>query len=120
MAFTGTAVVTQVSDRKIRITGLSLAGSAVGTISLSGGTGEVLMPGGFQPVPYSLPGASGPVTVALQDSVEVNLVPVTSITTLVPIEVVKTGTTPVDFLITLTNTTSATTSALQEIYIEFH
>lgn len=117
MAFTGSATVVQVSDRKVRVTGLSLAGSAAGTISLHGGTGQVTLPAGFAPSPYT--NSEGAV-VAMQDSVEVSLVPVTAITTLVPISVVKTGTTPTDFLITLTNTTSATASAGQDIYIEFH
>lgn len=117
MAFTGTAVVTQISDRLVRVTGLSLAGSAAGTISLSGGTGQVLLPAGFKPTPYV--NGEGQ-SVSLQAAIEVSLTPVTSITTLVPIMAVKTGTDPADFLITFTNTTSATASALQDIYIAFH
>ncbi len=50
MAFTGTPVVTQVTDRLVRITGLSLAKSVAGTIGLNGdGTAGVQLPAGFQP-----------------------------------------------------------------------
>ncbi len=118
MAFTGSAVVKQVADNLVRITGLSLAGAAAGTIGLHGNSGSpgVVLPAGFQPKPYVSEG--GPVS--LQDSLEITMVPVTSIPTLVPIKAVKTGTDNTDFLFTLTNTTSGTASALVEIYIRHH
>lgn len=119
MAFTGTAVVTLVADNLVRITGLSLAGAAVGTIGLheNSGTPGVRLPASFKPKEYK---NAEHEDVSLQASLEVTMVPVTSITTQVPIMVVKTGTKPADALITLTNTTTATTSALVEIYIRHH
>lgn len=118
MAFTGSAVITQISERKVRITGLSLAGAAVGTLALSTGTtgGAVLLPAQFQPKPYNEFGA----IVGLIDSVQVSILPAGSVTTLVPIQCVKTGVTDELFLITLTNTTTATASAALEIYVEWH
>lgn len=117
MAFTGTATVKLVSDNLVRITGLSLAGAAVGTISLAEAAGaDVECPAAFKPRTYKSTGGA----VSLQDAVEVTLIPVTTITTLVPIMVVKTGTTLTNFVITLTNTTAATVSAVQEIWIRFH
>ena len=112
MAFTGVAVVTQVSDNLIRVTGLSLAGAAAGTIGLAEGAGEVDLPASFKPRPFG--------TSSLIESIEVSMVPVTSVTTLVPIMVVKTGATLAAFLMTFTNTTAATASAEVEIYIRFH
>jgi len=44
MAFTGAATTKIISDCKARITGLTLAGAAAGTISLSNGAGEVKLP----------------------------------------------------------------------------
>ncbi len=119
MAFTGTATVKLVSDNLVRITGLSLAGAAAGTISLQEGVGaEVECPAGFKPRTYK---SSGNTSVSLQDAVEVNvLVAGLGVTTQVPIACVKTGTTVAGFLITLTNTTAATTSASLEIYVRFH
>ena len=52
MPFTGTAVFEQISESIMRISGLSLASAAVGTISLSTGAGEETMPASFQPKPY--------------------------------------------------------------------
>lgn len=115
MAFTGTATVKLVSERKVRITGLSLASGASGTISLSGGTGDVKCPAEFKPSPYVVAAA-----VALQDSVQVTLGLVTAVATAIPVEVVKTGTTAADFLITLTNNHGSLASPDQEIYLEFH
>ncbi len=119
MAFTGSATVKLVSDSVVRITGLSLAGAASGTISLAEATGaDVECPAAFKPRTYV---SSGGVAVALQDAVEVLvLVGGLGVTTQVPIAVVKTGTTLAGFLITLTNTTAATASAALEIYIRFH
>jgi hypothetical protein len=118
MAFTGTATVVLVADNLVRITGLSLAGAAAGTISLAEGTGAgVELPAAFKPRPYVSGDDSA---VSLIDSVEVSMNVVTAVTTLVPITVVKTGTTLATFLITFTNTTVATASAGLEIYIRHH
>lgn len=47
MAFTGTAVVTSLGKNIIRITGLSLASSAAGTITDNGGGGDAELPTTF-------------------------------------------------------------------------
>ena len=47
MAFSGTAVVTAVGKDVIRITGLSLALAAAGTISNTGGGGDAVLPSTF-------------------------------------------------------------------------
>ena len=123
MAFTGAATQQMISDRKVRITGLALAGAAAGTISCSGGTGQVLLPAAFQPheYTYGATGVAGGADVNLAESIQVSYVDAAlGVVTRVPIACVKTGTKPVDFLITLTNTTAGTLSPNQEIYIEFH
>jgi hypothetical protein len=116
MAFTGSATILQVSDRKVRITGLSLASAAVGTISLSGGTGAVKLPHAFKASAY----VAEEHTVNLQDSIQASIIPTTAVATAIPVEIVKTGTTPTDFLISLTNNHGSLASPNLEIYIEFH
>jgi len=116
MAFTGVATIKQIADDIVRITGLSLAHGASGTISLSGGAGAVLLPAAFQPEPYGYEGA----TVSLQDSIDVTTTPATAVATAIPIQVAKSGTTLEDFLVTLTNNHGATDSPGLEIYVKFH
>lgn len=119
MAFTGTPVVVQVSDRKVRITGLSLVAAAAGTIALFGhaaGPG-VILPEGFAPSPYT---QSEGASISLQDSIQVSYVPDAAVATAIPLECVKTGTTAADFLATLTNNHASTTSPRIEIYVEWH
>lgn len=71
MAFTGTAVQKMVTEKLVRITGLSLAAGVTGTIGLFGDSGAgVQLPDAFNPVDYSInlpPGA----VVSLPDSVQV-------------------------------------------------
>jgi hypothetical protein len=118
MAFTGAAVVTLVADNLVRITGLSLLGAAEGTIALDEAVAAgVNLPAAFKPRRYVNGIAT---TVSLQDNIEISMVAVTAVTTLVPIQVVKTGSTLAGFLITMTNTTVATASAGLEIYIRHH
>ena len=52
MAFTGSPTFYEVSDRVIRVTGLSLAAGATGVIGLFGGAAEISLPDGFKPTPY--------------------------------------------------------------------
>lgn len=116
MAFTGTPALHRVSDGMVRLTGVSLAAGADGTISMDAGTGEVKF-GAAQGIapwePYE--------GVSLQTAVKVETNPVTDVSNFgIPIRVVKTGTDPSDFLITLTNDSAATASAELEIYISFH
>lgn len=118
MAFTGVATIVKVSDKKFRITGLSLAGDASGTIGFSDKTvaAEVsLVAPEWQPYRNAENDL-----ISLQDSVEARVGIVTDVTTPVPISVVKTGTDHGDFVITLHNDTAATVSAGLEIYVEFH
>jgi hypothetical protein len=112
MAFTGVAVVTKVSDREFRITGLSLANGAAGTIGLDGGTGDVDLVAGWA----AYAAAS---LVTLQDAIRVTI-GLAGVAAVAPaIQVVKTGTTVADFLATLTNG-GAAPSGDMEIYVEFH
>jgi hypothetical protein len=125
MAFTGTPVVKQVTDRQVRITGVSLAQGASGVIVLHPFTtppgGAVVLPVGFQPHTYEYANVPGLVT--LQDSISVLInVAATNVAVAVPIAVVKTGTLPTDFTITVTNPgiIEDPNSAALEIYIFFH
>lgn len=118
MAFTGTATVIPISDRIVRITGLSLAAGASGTIGLftASGTPGVKTPQSFQPAVYEYNTTS----VGLQSSIEVTSQPAAvGVATAVPISIVKTGTTNADFLATLTNT-SVVNSPDLEIMVRFH
>jgi hypothetical protein len=118
MAFTGQATIVKVSDRKFRITGLSLAGDASGTIGFSD---KDVAPEVELDAPEWKPYRNGEnALISLQDSVECRTQPVTDVTAAVPISVVKTGTDHGDFVITLHNDTAATVSAGLEIYVEFH
>ena|ERR1700690_2278917 len=117
MAFTGTPVVTQISDRKARITGVALAGAAVGTISFSGGSGQVLLSAAFQPHEYTYEGN----TITLADAVEVSARNASiGIATPVPIAITKQGVDPNNFLVQIVNLTASTLSPSLEIYVEFH
>ncbi len=121
MAFTGTPVVTQISDRQVRITGLSLASAAAGTIGLAGNTGPtpgVSLPASFNPSPYTY-GDNHPVT--LVDAVECTCESdAVGVATAIPLAVVKSGTTHADFLITITNTHGSLASPAQEIMVKYH
>lgn len=108
MAFTGTATVTKVSNSLVRITGLSLAAAAAGTIGLFGESGDVDLPDAFNPKDYG--------DVDLAESLEVSAHMVTAEAVAPALQVVKT-TGP--FLITMTNGGGAASGGL-EIYVRFH
>ncbi|MCC7024635.1 MAG: hypothetical protein IT338_17540 [Thermomicrobiales bacterium] len=117
MAFTGTAVKTQISDRCVRVTGLSLAAAASGLFGLFGSTvvGAEALPDGFNPKPYAYQGD----TIPLTESVRVtwNFVgdaPATA----VPLRIVKSGT-GLAFQIEVTNEDGAAATPEIEFYIEF-
>lgn len=77
----------------------------------------VRLPAAFHCGPYTYAGH----TVQLQDSIDCETQSAdTTDTGVVPIAIVKTGTTRDDFLITLTNTSVGADSAVQEIYVRFH
>lgn len=119
MAFTGSAVVQQVSDGVVRITGLSLASAASGTIGLFGNSGSpgVRLPDAFNPAPYVAEG----VAVPLAASLDVTVAPAAvGVATAIPFAVVKSGTTAADFLATITNTHGSLATPNLEIYVRFH
>lgn len=120
MAFTGTPVFQMISDRVVRLTGVSLASGAAGIVGLNGSTvvGAVQTPNQFKPEPYRY-GVANP-NVSLPESIRVTINPVTDVSNFaIPIRVVKTGTTTAGFAITFTNDEAAVTSPELEIYIEF-
>lgn len=117
MAFTGVAAIVMVSDRKARITGLSLAAAATGTISLFEGAGAVKLPEGLEWNRYR--NAFG-VEVELDSSIEVRATKAEAgLSTTEAVAIVKTGDGPADFLATLSNPDAAASGAL-EIWVEFH
>jgi len=118
MAFTGAATIKQVSERCVRVTGLSLAFGASGAFCLFGGTtpNALPLPRAFDPHDYLFEGE----LVTLLDSMRVTILPVADVAAFaVPIRVVKNNLDPVTFNIELTNDAAATNSAELEIEIEF-
>lgn len=122
MAFTGTPVVEVISESIVRITGVSLAGAASGTIALSTHAAgpDVRLPAIFQPKEYTGPDGSHIGLVAAIDVSVKNAA--TGIATPVPIAVVKTetGVDTTTWLATVTNLTSSTASPNLEIYVKYH
>lgn len=117
MAFTGTPVVEQLNDHKVRITGITLDILASGTVGLTGATGtppDITLPANFKPAAYTYNGAS----VSLQACVDARAQPVSSgpVTNL-PLSIAKTGTAVTDFRITFTNTNSGLATQTLEIYV---
>lgn len=111
MAFTGVATIKKVSEGLLRITGLSLAGGAAGTIGLFGGLGAVDLPQD----PTQDWDKQG--DVGLADAISLLINPVTDVAGYDElVRVVKTGETREAFLATLTNDDDAATPEL-EIYV---
>lgn len=120
MAFTGTATVVQVSDRMVRITGLSLASAAVGTIGLNGHTGStpgVTLPASFKTEHYTYAGADVPFQAAIECTAQAAA---TGVATAIPVAIVKSGTNLADFLISITNTHGSLATPALEIIVTFH
>lgn len=127
MAFTNPPKITLVADNLVRLSRtdseneFGLAEGDSGTIGLfeADPAAEVTLPEAFKPRDYV--NSLGD-TVALQDSIQVWITKTAfDLTTEVPITVVKTGTAPDDFLITLENTIGAEGGGCDfEIYIRFH
>lgn len=92
MAFTGRPVVTKVSDRKFRITGLTLAAGAFGDVGFTDNNLTPPSPDVALPAPEWQPyvNAEGQ-QVSLQDAIEARCNPLTDVTTPVPISIVKSG-----------------------------
>ena len=118
MAFTGVAVVKQVSDAIVRITGVSLANGATGNIGLFGKTvaPDVTLPASFIPKVYAFDG----VQVTLQDAISVEIWTAAGGTAVQnAYSIIKTGTTNLDFNIAIKNESAAVGPNL-EIYVKFH
>lgn len=116
MAFTGVAVIKEVSDGLVRITGLSLDGGAIGTIGLheaeipiQGVPPDIRLPAAFRPRRYTY---SDKRLVSLQDSVEVWFNYTLPGAVVAPISVVKSGVDPADFLVVMANTSAGPSSIL--------
>jgi hypothetical protein len=112
MAFTGAAVQVVVADDLVRITGLSLAASADGTIGLNGdATADVELPDNFNPTAYT--------GVTLSDAIQVSVVCVDAPTAaLGGLPVITKAEAP--FQITMTNPDGANASSEFEIWVRFH
>jgi hypothetical protein len=119
MAFTGVAAFNVIADGICRITGLSLAAGAAGTIGLTGGSGQVTLPAEFHAAQYTGPIAGVLVTTTASIDVETHDADTTT-----PIggsvRITKTGNSTTDFLATLTNMNLASATAALEIYVKFH
>lgn len=123
MAFTGTAAFQIVTQNLVRITGLSLAAGASGTIGLHRKTAaaEITIPAQFNPDVYTIDGGGGALnTVTLAESLDVSAKPnqTGGITVAVPCNIAKTGTTPEDFQASLANPSGGATQGL-EIFVRF-
>lgn len=126
MAFAHAPTITLVADNLVRLwlsdiseNFFGLAEGDSGTISLFEGAGEVVLPAAFKPRVYHSENATD---VTLQDSIQVEITnEAGGVILSSPIRVVKTGTTPANFLITLTNDAVAEVgSAVFELYVRFH
>ena len=116
MAFTGTPVVVQIADNLFRITGISLAAAATGTIGLVGGSGEIDLPAPSWDRYNNSLGQQ----IELDQSIQVTVVKAEAgLATTEAVAVVKTGDGPTDFLATLSNPDAAASGAL-EVYVRFH
>jgi len=118
MAFTGTATVKLVADNMVRITGLSLAAGAQGTISFAAGSGQVKLPANVEYMAYKV---SDGTTVQASDSVDVgSKLADSTFGAVAPIAITKVGVGATDFLATLTNQSLASATGQLEIYVKFH
>jgi hypothetical protein len=110
MSFLGTPVIDLVTPNLVRITGVSIPAQESFTIGLAGmnGTPDITLPPGFQ-----LP------TLPLVAAIRVSITPESAgpLTNLPP-SVQKSGTTPADFGVVITNTKVDLTTQTLEIYIE--
>jgi len=119
MAFTGTAVIKQVTDSMVRITGLSLASTANGTIGLFGAspTPGVELPDTFNVEHYKVNGQD----VSFSDAIDVTVkAAAVNVAQSIPVAIVKSGSSVADWKATLTNTHASLASPDLEIYVRFH
>lgn len=110
MPFTGNATFANVSRRLVRITGLSLAAGASGTIGLDGDvTADEQLPDQFNPTPYA--------DIDLAEAIEVSMVPVTDVANGMLVRVTKAL---APFQITLQNDDGMNASPELEIWVRYH
>lgn len=120
MSFIGTPVIEMINKNLARITGISLASQVSGTIGLpqaSGTPPDITLPSSFKAPTLSFEGDP----VSLQARIVVSLEPVSGAPgplTNLPPSIEKTGTTPEDFRITVTNTNTSLTTQALEIYVQ--
>jgi hypothetical protein len=124
MPFGGVPVIQQINDHTVRITGVDLASNVVvpgnnGTIALAGGpAADITLPATFK----AHVGSYGGNSVGLQESIDININPVSiNILTNLQPSVAKTGGVAdvSDFLITITNLSATLTTQTLEIVIAF-
>lgn len=125
MAFTGTPNIAVPTRSVVQITGLSLAASASGTISLSQGGGDVALPASIQWSPYG--GEDDDVGVGadiidLAESVEVSITQSGMIaTSSQKLNVTKAnGLDPATFAITIANVDVVNATGNLEIRLRYH
>jgi hypothetical protein len=119
MAFLGTPIGELVTPNLFRITGVSLAAQASATIGLAGASethpAGIILPPGFLPPSFQ----GQPVDLA--SGIRVSIAPVSGAPgpfTNLPPSIEKTGATPSDFQILITNTKVDLTTQTLEIYVE--
>jgi hypothetical protein len=114
MAWTGVATVEKISDSVLRITGLSLAADASGTMGFLDETiaADVEWP--------ALPDWQRRTGLGFADLIEARMTITTDVTAPVPVSVAKSGVDQTDFLLTFHNDTAADDSGVLEIWIVFH
>lgn len=118
MAFTGAAVFKVISGNKVRITGLSLAAAAAGTISLHNGNGEVKLPASCKWDAFK--NGEGHQVLPLE-AIQASFQKVAADTHSVVVSQGKAGAAVdgSDFLVTLTNSDAANPCPGLEIYLEY-
>jgi hypothetical protein len=112
MAFTGSAVFEQISERCVKIAGLSLASGAAGTISLSTGAGEETLPASFQPKPYGDVDLIEGMWLTYEVTTDVN-------NAALNLRTVKTLPAS-EWLVTITNDDGVNATGVLFIYVHFH
>ncbi len=113
MAFTGTPVVTSLGKNIVRITGLSLAAAAAGTIGLAGGAGQVSLPSSF---PSSVDAQAQANGLSMTDMVELRFQRGVGGTQAAKLNVDKAA---APFLLTITNPDGANVSGPLDIYVQY-
>ena len=112
------ATAVKVTDTLVRVDAQAITNGSAITIGLHGNSGSptLKLPAAFQPTAYTDEDQN---LVSLQDAISVALERPGSEAVATPIEIVKTGTTEADFLITITNTSGTTPSTALTFYVRY-